>query len=379
MFFINANEKALWLFKTNGRIYSTPLVTENFVYFGSGDSIFYALDKKTGKEKWHYQTNGAVHSSPALYKNIVLFCSSDGILHALESNTGTSVWHFKAGSEEMVDLWDYYLSSPTVKDSIVYWGSGDRNIYALDAAQGTIKWSFETAGAVHATPVFSNDKIYVGSFDGFFYCLSAENGSLLWKFNTIGAKYFPKGAVQRAAVVNEETVYFGSRDYNFYALNAEEGYGNWNYRHTGGWFVAPPLVYGDYVYTGTSDGHTFYCFNKQNGTIIWEIELKMRVYGQAAFHNGRVYCGTFAGDILGFDAFTGMSQFKFVTEGFRENYQNVFTDEGEYREDFEIYGEDYLETERDLHDLGAILASPVIEDDVLYVGSSDGYMYAILL
>jgi len=376
---IKANEKALWLYKTDGRIYSTPLITEGTVYFGSGDSSFYALDRSTGAEKWQYKTNGAVHSSPASFGNLVLFASSDGVLHALESKNGTLVWQFKAEKEEMTDLWDYYLSSPAVADTLVYWGSGDGKVYAIDANNGIKKWQFQTGAAVHATPVIYEGDVYVGSFDGFFYCLSLENGALQWKFNTTGATYFPKGAVQRSAVIDDEMVYFGSRDYNFYALNAEKGYGHWNFRHTGGWFVAPPLVEGDYVYAGTSDGHTFYCFHKKNGEIIWQAELNMRVYGRAAYHKGLVYFGTFGGDVLGMNALTGKPEFKFVTEGYKKNSHFVFDEDGAFKTEFEIYGEDYLQSEKKLHNLGAVLSTPVIKDNILYVGSSDGYFYAIQL
>ena len=77
-----AQDNVLWKFKTNDRVYSSPLIDESMVYFGSGDNSFYALDKNSGEKIWQYKTKGAVHSSPTLYENLVYFGSADGALYA---------------------------------------------------------------------------------------------------------------------------------------------------------------------------------------------------------------------------------------------------------------------------------------------------------
>jgi len=44
-FLLADNPKENWIFRTNGRIYSTPAISGNIVLFGSGDSCFYGVSR----------------------------------------------------------------------------------------------------------------------------------------------------------------------------------------------------------------------------------------------------------------------------------------------------------------------------------------------
>ena len=366
-----------WTFKTGDRVYSSPLVEGQTVYFGSGDSNFYALDRQTGEQKWKFETGGAVHSSAAIQGGLVYFASADGKLYAVGKESGELAWAFASGGEKMYGLWDYYLSSPVVDGGRVYWGSGDGHLYAVDAASGELDWKYDTGDVVHASPVVYQDKVYFGGFDGHMYALARDNGSLVWKFKTVGASYFPKGEIQMAALVQDDVVYFGSRDYNLYALDANTGRGKWNLRQERGWIIATPLIHGDNIYFGTSDAHIFYSMDKNSGAVNWTIPLNMRVYGTAVEHKDTIYFGTFDGKVLGIDHLTGETSWQFQTDSSKENYEKIFADNGEFREGFVLYGEDYLEAEKLIHELGSILSTPAIDKGVIYFGSSDGNLYAV--
>jgi outer membrane protein assembly factor BamB len=71
-----------WKYKTHGKIFSSPLAKNGFVYIGSADGHLYAIDEKSGILKWKFKTAGAIHSSPSLLKNILYLGSADGNLHA---------------------------------------------------------------------------------------------------------------------------------------------------------------------------------------------------------------------------------------------------------------------------------------------------------
>jgi len=372
-----SQNKSFWEFKTNGRIYSSPLVDQEYIYFGSGDNYFYALDKKDGKLKWKFRSAGPIYSSPAIYNEIVYFSSDDGILYALDKNTGLQKFSFKSGGEKQYDLWDYYRSSPIIVNKTLYWACGDSNVYAIDAKTGTLKWSFKTEGIVHASPTYFNGNIYIGGFDGYFYAINALNGGLIWKFNTIGDTYFPKGEIQKAAMINDSIVYFGTRDFNIYALNAKTGNGMWNMKELHGWIIATPFEYKGNLYYGLSDGHKFYCQDKKTGFMKWEKSLNMRVYGSAAVHNGIVYFGCFNGQVYGVDYQTGDTKWLFKTAASEKNYYSVYNEKDEFRADFELYGKDYLKSEEKIHSLGSVLCTPVIDNGIIYFGNSDGKFYAV--
>jgi len=72
-----------WVFQTNGRIYSSPVITGETILFGSGDSTFYAVNKNNGKLVWKYKTRGAVHSGASKHGKSVCFGSTDGSLYSV--------------------------------------------------------------------------------------------------------------------------------------------------------------------------------------------------------------------------------------------------------------------------------------------------------
>lgn len=155
--------KIKWAHKTNGPVRSSPAVTNDAVYFGSGDGYLYAVDLQSGEEKWRYQTAGAVHSSPAVVNGVVYFTSRDNCLYAVEAQSGKPVLKFQTG-EPLPYPWgfDYYISSPLVMAGVAYFGSEDGHLYALDIRSGKPKWKFDAKSRVRSSPAMADNMIYFG-------------------------------------------------------------------------------------------------------------------------------------------------------------------------------------------------------------------------
>lgn len=120
-----------WKFKTGDIIYSSPVIANGTLFFGSKDGNFYALDSANGKEKWRSVAGNAVRSSAAVVNGIVYFGSHDNNLYALDAETGKKIWHFptKGGVE----------SSPAIDNGVAYFGSFDNSLYAVDIKTGKEK------------------------------------------------------------------------------------------------------------------------------------------------------------------------------------------------------------------------------------------------
>lgn len=376
---LSAQSNLLWKYKTNDRIYSTPAITSKYIFFGSGDSTFYALDKTSGNIIWAFKTNGTIHSDATVSAESVFFGSSDSYLYSVNISDGKLNWKFKTETEKKLDLWDYYISSPIVHGENVFYGGGDGYLYAINIFSGKQTWRFHCGNIVHAKPVIADDKLFVGDFGGYFYAIDIKTGQQIWQFRTVGDTYFPKGEIQKAATYDNGILYFGSRDFNIYAVDAKTGRAHWNMKEVGSWVISTPYIYNNYAYFGTSDTHRFYCADKKNGVVKWKIDLPMRVYGSALAHNEVVYFGCFDGIVRGVDYQTGKLKWQFKTPASEKNKSKVYAADGRFRDDFKLYGDNIVETENMILNLGAILSTPVIENNILYFGSSDGYMYAVII
>jgi len=376
-FLSQAQHSLLWKFSTGSAVYSSPVISGDIIYFGSSDMNLYAVRKNSGELIWKYTTKGQVNSSPAIQDNKVLFSSTDGNIYALDKNKGSLLWTFKTKGEQRYDLWDYYLSSPVIHDGIAYFGSGDSTVYAIRVESGKMVWRYKTNGIVHASPAFKNDTLLIGSYDGCFYALGAKTGKLIWKFKTVGDASFPKGEIQKAALVHNNTIVFGSRDYNIYALDIRTGTGNWNMKERGSWVIATPFLHNNNIYVGTSDTHRFYCMSLSSGKIKWTLPLNMRVYGTAALMDSSIVFGCFNGKMYFVDAQSGIIKSTFQTDESKARYARLYDSDDHLRKDFELYGKDYIEAEKQILSLGAILSDPLIENHTVYFGDTNGYFYAL--
>ena len=119
------SQNTVWKYKTEGRVYSSPLIIQDKIFIGSNDKNLYCLNKNAGNLIWKKKLDGKINSDPIDYKGLVIVASSDGKLVALNQKDGTMRWEFDSKIEKQIDLWDYYISSPVIDGQYVFWGSAD--------------------------------------------------------------------------------------------------------------------------------------------------------------------------------------------------------------------------------------------------------------
>ncbi len=149
---------------------SSPVVAQGAVYFGSGDSNFYAVDAGTGELRWKFKTNDVVHSSPAFADGVLFFGSWDSYFYAVDAATGKEKWRFHGGEDNLIHNQVGFQSSPTVSGGVVYTGCRDSNLYALDAATGKERWRFNNELSwVISSPAVTQGKVFFGTSDSSLY------------------------------------------------------------------------------------------------------------------------------------------------------------------------------------------------------------------
>lgn len=386
-----------WTFHAQGEINSSPAIVSGVVYVGSNDGKLYAIDQGNGTQKWNFPTGARVSSSPAVANGVVYFGSYDGVFYAVDAATGKLRWKFLnpgerrytathlhgslPAGEAMPDPFDVYLSSPAIWNGAVYFGSGDGNVYCLDAATGSLKWKFHTGDVVHASPAIVDGKLYIGSWDSYFYALDAATGKEVWRFKTgEDPDIHNQVGIQSSATVDNGIVYFGCRDSNVYSLDAATGRQRWVFNNKGSWVIASPVVRDGKIYFATSDSALFHVLDAETGASVDALQFKWPFFSSPSIAGNTLYLAGQDGKLIAIDLSTRKTVSVFQSEGSRNNFAALSKPDGSanYEAVFASnFYDDLVVGVGKMHAVGMFLSSPVISGSVVYIGSTDGNLYAI--
>jgi outer membrane protein assembly factor BamB/tRNA A-37 threonylcarbamoyl transferase component Bud32 len=196
------------------------------------------------------------------------------------------------------------------------------------------RWKFKTEDEIRSSPVAYKDMALVGSYDRNVWALKLDSGDLVWKFAT-------RGGIASSPIVDESNRYvmFGSEDYSYYALDLRNGRVSWT-------FATKDRVRGmgriahDHAFFGSDDGK-IYAVSALNGRLIWSFDTGAPVRCRPFVTNDLVIVGSESGEIIGL-SLSGTRKWSYRTKR-------------------------------------SVMSSPLVDmnEGVCYVGSSDGFMYAL--
>jgi outer membrane protein assembly factor BamB len=207
-------------------------------------------------------------------------------------------------------------SSPTLYEGVLYVGSGDGNLYAVDPHTGEARWHFAAGRAITSTPAAAQGLVFVGSRDNTFYAVDAATGAKRWKLAT--------GADLPLA---------------------------WGFE-TGDLYTSSPALADGVVVFGSGNGQV-YAVEAGTGKVRWRFQTEGRVRSSPAIAEGRVYVGSMDGRLYALDLASGRRIWQFDTEGHALR-------SGDFG-----------------FDRRTIQSSPAVADGRVFVGSRDGFLYAV--
>jgi outer membrane protein assembly factor BamB len=144
-------------FKTRGKIWSTPVIHQGVVYFGSHDKNVYAVSLKDGRLKWKFPTGGAVAGRPLLLRDLVIAGSFDKMLYAINIKDGRKAWQFQGNN--------WFWTGAVSDGRTIFAPSMDGNVYALDRG-GNLLWKHDVGSAIVSRPVLMPRGLVVAGKDG---------------------------------------------------------------------------------------------------------------------------------------------------------------------------------------------------------------------
>ncbi|MGR6919451.1 outer membrane protein assembly factor BamB family protein [[Actinomadura] parvosata] len=338
------------------------VVSRGTVYAGADDMI-HALAAASGRPRWSYRLGSDVAAAPVVSGGVVYVAVSDGRVVALDASTGRARWSRRLGAQG--DL--------VVAAGRVHVNAGDSAIAALDAADGRTLWRFQAGGALRVPTSVSSGVVYSGSDHGTVYAVDARTGRARWRSRIAGR------SDPMTVVAADGLVHAGSESGVVHALDAATGAPRWRARL--GSLAFGPLVIGGTIYAGGLG--TTYALDASTGRRLWTFSAPGdRLYNVTAptVARGLAYLGGPDGKLHALEATSGRERWNRSAEagnGITVVDGTVYTG-GD--------GDSLLALDAATGAIrwsapigGEIGREPVVSGGLVYVGSSNGIVYAIPL
>lgn len=356
------NSSLLWKFKADGGIAASPVMDSDSVYFCSRDERIYALNRFTGELKWQFNISSNPASAPVIHKDSISVISEDGILYGIDKEAGKEKWRIKLEKGLNINL--------SSSDAFLYAGSDD--LYAINIADGKSQWRFNEKakelyqmellrmkvegekrltedekrllrlrdffsidGKISSSPIIEGDNIVFATDKGYIYSVNKISGAVKWRFKT-GVNSF----LQPAA--DKETVYVAGDDNNIYSVNAAFGKTIWK---EGLYSEIERMRIGRKALYVLDNNKRLYSIKKDNGKINWSARMEGNVNDIAVMQ------------MLDREVIILLIDNKKI--------QALLDDGTERLSDIKI--------------LSTVSSHIAVENQMLFFGSEDGYLYAIEL
>lgn len=311
-----------------------------------------AYDIRSGVERWRYRTRTSVQNAPAIADGLVVFSTDDGVVHAVEHMTGAEVWRRDIGDGlAMRERWLY--ATPTVRDGRVYiglhdalwalslttgevlWSSpvdvydwmtlasaavddqrgvtvtGRSTVIAFDVATGQTRWSTEdkrNRRPIHATPLLAGDTVFLMTTSHMIAALDMATGTRLWRrWITRWQDRLGNEAIAGLAYDGQRLlVATPDRERGLIAVSADTGDIDWflpggrgllhpfAYRGQARGFAASPVITGDLVWIGGTDG-VLRAVDLGDGRVRWSMDLGAPILSGVAVSGPYLFAVTYDG------------------------------------------------------------------------------------
>lgn len=314
-----------WSFSTLGEVVSSPIVVDDTVYVGSKDGKVYALNAETGEKEWEYDTGADIHSSPVSDGTTIYIGNQDGTVFAI-SLDGVEEWttSFDGAVSGGLSVVDGRLFVPV---------DGINQIVALDASSGLEGWRNDAKGAKVAV---ANGVVYVNNYHSDGYGVSS--GELVWDPSDYATEDDP-------LTYNSNTIYKSDSEI-IAALNSQDESTRWEYELSSDanyWTTTPSVAVRKrtlYAIASVTSSAYLIAVDTVTGQRQWRVELPNEVYSAPILTDSLIYVGCDDGNIYSFNRSDGSKISSFKTDA-------------------------------------AVQSTAAISAGAIFVGSNDGYVYAI--
>ena len=335
--------KRLWKTKIGAdaeflRVALRPVGDGNRIYAASVNGNVVALEPESGKQVWRNKLDIKLSSGPGAGEGLVVVVSADGYVVALSADDGTERWRAYISGES--------LAIPLVYEEWVVVQAVDNKLFALSAFDGSERWSVEQSTPAltmrgSTSPVQAGQTVVTGFDNGRVMAISLESGDIEWE--SMLAPPSGRSDLDRLSDIDGDIALVGQDLYasgyqgRIASLAAESGQVLWARELSSYEGVSADW---NNVYS-TLDNGELVALNRRSGTEIWRQNVLLRR-----------------------EPTVPVSFRTTVAVGDLEGYLHFFSN---------VDGEPVARTRAGS---SAIVATPLVMSDRLYVQSDDGSVSA---
>lgn len=268
---------------------------------------------------------------------------------AIEAESQKLLWTYSAESATL-----FFYAPPSVENDRAVLGDFGASqgmfspqtvvsIYGLDVSENPVRelWTKNDAASdrIVAAPLQVDDVAYIATSDNFLLALDAETGEELWRFTA-------EFSIWASPTYYEGILYVASLDRNLYAIDATDGSEKWKIQFDGA-MSAQPVVNPDenLVYAASYD-RKLHAVDMDSGKEVWFVPATDWLWSAPALADNTLYFGDSSGNVFAVNAANG----------------DVLWQNGVHKMNV-VAG---VAQNPPLDIKGAIQASPVIKDGVVY-------------
>jgi outer membrane protein assembly factor BamB len=292
---------------------------------------------RAGEILWNATIDGAKYqiASPMITEDFVVVPSSNGKVYAFDSKTGAPYWI--SGIESSGTG---LTSSPILYRNQVIVGGGDGKLYSF-ADNGTLLWATKVASSIYfSSPAARDGMVYIGSEEGQLHAVAANGTGEIWNV-TVGGKVRSAPLLLENEIVVTYSTYEDITAVDGGAVAVSyDGEELWRVDVNATSSSAAETISG--VVVSSADGLTMISLG---GQVIWRTSLGAHITGSPSVGKDAIY------------AVTSEEQSRVVAVNLS----------GAIIWSYALEPKQYS------------MCSPTISDDVLYVTSDNGHVYAFSL
>ena len=388
-----------WAYDMYAHVWATPLIVDGKIYIGDedGEVAVFALSKEF--QLLAENTLPSSQYTTIMSVDSTLYVPSVGTLFAIEDpnkqpapkqqaqrdwpsgrgnpqNTGVAqgslpsnlrmLWKIKTKNE--------CEATPAVVDGVAYVGDLEDSLYAIDVATGRQRWVFRNESGFRASPLLLDGKLYVADMDGHMHCFDAEAGRQVWQFDS-------GTSVSCSANAVDGLVVFASEDGTVFGLDPKTGKLIWK-TSAGTQLQCAPAILGKRVVIAGCD-QQLYVLDRDTGERLLTTDIEAPTGATPALRDGLAYFGTADGVLFCVEIETGKIRWRYKARELGDVGRNaaavtenlvIIAGRGRHIVAVDI---ETGELAWRYHAKGSFDSSPVVIDDHVLIGSTDGRLYVL--